>query len=101
VCNTYLEAMAAGCPLIVANTGGGAEAVRDGETGFQVPPRDVPATAAALDRVLGDAQLRQRLARAARERVDEYFALDRYLDRILAVYAQAIAGAAGKPTTRA
>lgn len=95
VANVYIEAMASGRPVVASTSGGGAEAVVPGETGLLVPPADVPATTAALDAILGDAALRARMGAAARRRVDEYFAMPRYIDRVLAVYRRAMeAGAA-------
>ena len=86
VANVYLEAMACGRPVIAADNGGTPEAVLDGQTGFLVPTGDVEATAAALDRVLGDAQLRRRLGEQARGHVESYFGTDQYIGRILAAY---------------
>lgn len=90
VANVYIEAMASGRPVVASTSGGGAEAVVPGETGLLVPPGDVAATTAALDRILGDAALRARMGEAARRRVDEYFAMPRYIDRVLAVYRRAM-----------
>jgi glycosyltransferase involved in cell wall biosynthesis len=69
-----IEAMACGVPL-VATTGGALPEVvgRDGETGLLVPPGDPGALATALGRVLGDADLADRLSVAARRRVLERF----------------------------
>jgi glycosyltransferase involved in cell wall biosynthesis len=69
-----LEAMAYGRPVVASAVGGLLDLVLDGETGVLVPPRDVPALRAALERLLGDAELRKRLGEAARERVRERFA---------------------------
>lgn len=53
----YLEAMAAGIPIICCNDGGINDVIRDGVHGFTVPPRDVIATAKTLDQMLtNDAQ---------------------------------------------
>ncbi|MEU4213087.1 glycosyltransferase family 4 protein [Streptomyces sp. NPDC026206] len=64
------EAMATGTPL-VATTGGAIPEVAgpDGETCLAVPPGDADALAAALSRLLGDADLRRRLGAAGRQRV--------------------------------
>ncbi|MCG3044180.1 glycosyltransferase family 4 protein, partial [Streptomyces sp. S1A] len=64
------EAMATGTPL-VATTGGAIPEVAgpDGETCLAVEPADAGALAAALGRLLGDAELRARLGEAGRERV--------------------------------
>lgn len=86
VANVYVEAMACGCPVIAGDAGGAPEAVTDGETGFLVAPSDVTAVAAAIDRVLEDRALRRRLGAAARRRVEDYFARDRYIERVLSAY---------------
>ncbi len=87
----YIEAMACGCPVIASNSGGGAEIVTDGHTGLLVPPNDVRAVAAAIDRMLCDADLRQRVSEAGLRRVRDYFAMDKYIQRVVAAYDKAIA----------
>lgn len=60
----YLEASAAGLP-VVGNDGCGAEdAIRDGETGFLVPQGDITALAESLVRLLNDSALRDKLGAA-------------------------------------
>jgi glycosyltransferase involved in cell wall biosynthesis len=90
VANVYIEAMACGCPVVACDTGGAPEAVLNGCTGLLVPPNNVEATTAALDRILSDPGLRLRFARAGRERVEAYFAMDKYIGRVLATYERAI-----------
>jgi len=51
---------------VATRVGGLADAVEDGATGLLVPPRDPAALRAALERLLGDAELRARLGTAAR-----------------------------------
>ena len=63
------QAMAHGRPVIATAVGGLAEAIVDGESGLLVPPEDGTALRAALERLLGDADLRARLGAAARDRV--------------------------------
>jgi glycosyltransferase involved in cell wall biosynthesis len=70
-----LEAMAAGLPVVATDVGGIPELVADGETGLLVPPGDADALAAALQRLVADAELRRRLGDAARARVEERFSL--------------------------
>jgi glycosyltransferase involved in cell wall biosynthesis len=86
----YLEAMASGCPVVASTSGGASECVIDGETGILVPRRDVPATVAALDRLLADAPLRRRMGQAGRRRVESYFTMQKLAERILVVYEKAI-----------
>jgi glycosyltransferase involved in cell wall biosynthesis len=76
---------------VASTSGGGSEAVNDGETGLLVPPNDVAATVRALDAILGDPALRQRMSAAGLRRVSDYFQMDRYVERVVAVYEKAIA----------
>ena len=66
------EALARGLPVVAAEVGGVPEALGHGADGVRpgllVPPGDPAALAAALRAWLGDAGLRRRLRRAARER---------------------------------
>jgi phosphatidylinositol alpha-1,6-mannosyltransferase len=65
----FAEAAACGVPQVCGLSGGSADAVVDGETGFVVPrPTSVASTVEALDRLLSDEALRERLGRAARAR---------------------------------
>ena len=68
-----MEAMASGCAVVSCRTSGIPELIGDGEHGLLVPERDPPALASALQRLLGDAALRRRLAGAARQRVEQDF----------------------------
>jgi len=63
-----LEAAAAGKPIVATAMGGLRDIVVDGETGLLVPAEDRAALAAALQRLAGDPQLRERLGTAARQR---------------------------------
>lgn len=71
--NVLREAMALGTPVIASRVAGIPEALDEGRCGLLVPPRDVAALASALERLLGDAALRQTLARLARRRTEEKF----------------------------
>jgi glycosyltransferase involved in cell wall biosynthesis len=62
-----VEAMQAGLPVVASRVGGVPEVVRDGREGLLVAPERPVELAAALNRVLGDQELYQRLAAAARE----------------------------------
>lgn len=87
----YLEAGAAGLPVIGTLGCGAEEAIVPGETGLLIPQADAGALAAALARLLGDPALRAAMGAAGRARAAEY-AWEHIAARVRAVYA----GAAGR-----
>jgi glycosyltransferase involved in cell wall biosynthesis len=84
------EAMAWGRPVVATRVGGLLDAVVDGETGLLVPPGDGAALRAALERLLGDAELRARLGAAAREKAQRELSFDAAADALLRVYEDAL-----------
>jgi glycosyltransferase involved in cell wall biosynthesis len=86
-----LEALARGLPIVATAVGGVAETVRPGENGFVTPVRGVPKIAAALEMLVRDAELRERMGRASRV-IARDFSVDRMVDRTLALYEQVITG---------
>jgi L-malate glycosyltransferase len=85
-----LEAMALGVPVIASAAGGNPELVYPGETGLLVPPLDPSSWARALDRMLRDAALRDRVSKAGRSLARTEFTMARTAERTEAVYAEAI-----------
>jgi len=81
---SVIEAMLTGLPVVATDIRGPREQVRDGETGFLVPPGTVEPLALALRRLAGDPALRARLGAAGRalalERFDEAKVVGRTLD---------------------
>ena len=73
------EASACGLPVVAGNSGGLAEAVRDGETGIVVEPDAPGAVAEALGRLLSDQLLARRLGQGGRKAVETYFNWDRVI----------------------
>ena len=73
------EASASGLPVIAGNSGGLAEGVREGETGFIVDPESPDAAAAALGRLVNDQLLARRLGQAGRKAIETHFNWDRFL----------------------
>jgi phosphatidyl-myo-inositol dimannoside synthase len=86
----FLEAAAAGVPSIAGRSGGSHEAVVHGETGYVVEPRWL-AVWNALDRLVADPDLRARLGRAARARVEREYGYDRLVERLRPVAAGKLA----------
>jgi glycosyltransferase involved in cell wall biosynthesis len=85
--NAVLEAMAAARPVVAAAVGAVPEIIRDGETGFLVPPDRLQTFATDVLRVLarGPGEL-SRVGAAARARVVDAFGVEAERDGILAVY---------------
>jgi glycosyltransferase involved in cell wall biosynthesis len=75
---TILEGMAMGKPVIASAITMGSDYIRDGETGFLVPPGDVDALRARIAELLDDSDLRQRIGAAARRAVEADFATDKF-----------------------
>ncbi len=73
----FLEAASCGVPQVAGDSGGAAEAVADGETGFVIDdPDDVAAVAEAFEQLLDDDELRSSMGLRSRERVESDFAYD-------------------------
>lgn len=89
-----VEAMACATP-VVATTGGALPEVagNDGETALLVPPGDPQALASAIGRALDDAELRERLGAAGRERVVARYTWRAAAERTADVYRRAIRAA--------
>ncbi|MGN6330096.1 MAG: glycosyltransferase family 4 protein [Motilibacteraceae bacterium] len=85
-----LEAAAAGTPLVVADTGGLREFVRDGVTGLRFSPRNVPGCADAVTRLLRDEVLGRRLAREARRALQRDHRWEDVAERTVQVYRRAV-----------
>jgi glycosyltransferase involved in cell wall biosynthesis len=64
----FAEAMSFGLPIIATRVGGIPELVEDGENGFLVPPKDVNSLADAIDKLVSDAELREKFGRRSYEK---------------------------------
>jgi phosphatidylinositol alpha-1,6-mannosyltransferase len=72
----YLEAAAAGLPVIVGNSGGAPEAVRDGETGYVVDGENPAQVADRIARLLDDPELARAMGREGQEWMREQWTWD-------------------------
>lgn len=70
-----LEAMASGLPVISTDCGGPATAVVNGETGFLTPVGNVESLTVAMQQLLDDWQLRERMGQTGRQVAEERFSL--------------------------
>ena len=81
--------MASGVPAVCADASGSHFLVRQGETGYLVPPSDVPAFADRLEQLITNASLRAAMATASLEN-SKQFSWNAVLSALLADYEQAV-----------
>jgi glycosyltransferase involved in cell wall biosynthesis len=91
-----IEAMACGVPIVATDGGGPAEIIQNGYDGFLVPLGDADALAAAVLKLLADASLRTRLAKAGARKVRRYRP-EQVAAEVEAVYASVLTS---RPPTR-
>jgi glycosyltransferase involved in cell wall biosynthesis len=80
------QALIAGKPVVSYDVDGAREVCIAGQTGFLIPPRDIPALAAALGQLAGDAVLRQQLGHTGRGLFADQFRHETMTRRIRELY---------------
>lgn len=83
---TMLEAMAMAKPMIITNSGGMPEIIKDGINGFVIPVRDFELLAAKINSLLGDKKLRDRLGYTGRQMVESQYTKERVTKDIISIY---------------
>jgi glycosyltransferase involved in cell wall biosynthesis/peptidoglycan/xylan/chitin deacetylase (PgdA/CDA1 family) len=89
--NVLLEAMALGKPVVATRVGGNPEIVRDGETGWLVPPRHPVALATAVLKILKDPDLGARIGAQGRDFVASRFGATLVTAQMVEVFRQVAA----------
>jgi glycosyltransferase involved in cell wall biosynthesis len=85
--SVLLEAMACSRPVVITDTPGVREYVRDGETGVVVQPGDADALATGVGELLADSDRAGALGAAGRMAVEEYFTTRKQAERISEILA--------------
>ena len=83
----YLEASATGLPVVAGDSGGAPDAVLEGETGYVVGGRDVPAIAGRVADLLGDPDRAKAMGSAGRAWVEHEWRWERQADRLQSLIA--------------
>src|SRR5712691_2786243 len=81
-----LEAMASGVPVVSTPISGIPELIDSSRDGMLVPPNSPLLLAEALDRLLADSQLRDRLAQAARAKIESEFLVEHSSSQLLSLF---------------
>jgi glycosyltransferase involved in cell wall biosynthesis len=90
VSRVALEWMASGRPVVATTVGCLPELVQDKVTGYLVGPKDAPALAAAIAKILHDPAKAASMGQNALSRVRRQFAMPAFIEKTLEVYASAI-----------
>jgi glycosyltransferase involved in cell wall biosynthesis len=85
-----VQAFATGKPVVASAVGGVPEIVKDGESGWLVPPADPERLAAAILRLLTDPETCTRVAAGARRMAEQAMRFDHRMEETLAIYRTAM-----------
>lgn len=89
---SLLEAMAMGKPVIATTCGGSCEAFEDETSGFAVPPEDSAALAEKLALLATQKDLRNRVGRVARRKVEACFGIEKNIELTVQAYEEVLCG---------
>ena len=81
-----LEAMAASCPIVATAHGGALEQVVDGTTGFLVSHKKSKEMYNALNKLIKNNNLRIKMGKAGRNRLEKFFTVNVYVKNIMKIY---------------
>lgn len=90
--SSFLEAMAAGLPIVGTPVGGISDFLTDGETGFFAKVDDPKDLASKIDLLLGDAKLRKRIAQNGKKLIGEKYSWDLIAGKINTIFKKIISG---------
>jgi len=85
-----IEAMAYGKPVIAFDVGGISEWLKDGETGFLLPPRDEAGLREKINTLIEHPQLAEQMGGKARKAVMEKFSPKRHVERLISVFEEEV-----------
>jgi glycosyltransferase involved in cell wall biosynthesis len=83
--NVVLEALSYGLPVVATRVGGVSDIIKDGVQGLLVSSGNKEELESALERLLKDGELREKLGTAARERVQKDFSKEARFARLRAI----------------
>ena len=93
-----IEAFSAGVPVVAYDSGGIAELIEDGFTGYLVRPQNPETLATRIGEAIADPGGRAKIARQARARWESRYTLQHYRERVTKVIARAATKASNAAT---
>ena len=81
-----IEAAACGRPIVTTDNPGCMEAVIDNKTGFIVPARDIKSLALAVEKLISNPKLRQKMGKAARIFAEKEFDVNSVVEKHMNIY---------------
>jgi glycosyltransferase involved in cell wall biosynthesis len=96
---TVFEGMAAAKPVIATRHGGATEMVLDGETGFLIPWDNPQEAVLAFEKLIESAVLRETLGKAGRQRVNDCFSEEKYMENFEMLISEVVANQTNSQTT--
>lgn len=81
-----IESLSAGVPVVSTDVGGMADVMRNGETGFLVPPGDASALASGIAKLIDDPGLREKMGWAGMDDMCNRYSHDRLVNDIVSLY---------------
>ncbi|MFC1667416.1 glycosyltransferase family 4 protein [Candidatus Omnitrophota bacterium] len=83
---TMLEALSSGKPMVVTETGGMPEIIKDGINGFVIPIKDFETLASRTIQLMADKDLRDRLGYTGRQMVEQNFTKEIVTENTINIY---------------
>ena len=93
ISNSIMEYMVMAKPVVVTDCDGSRELVREGETGFLVPPGDYVLLAEKIGFLLDNPDEARRMGQAGRKHIEQHFSLKTMVDRTVDIYEYALRSA--------
>ena len=83
---TMLEALSSARPMVVTETGGMPEIIKDGINGFIIPVKDFESLASRINCLLGNKELRERLGHTGRQMIEQQYTKEIVAENTLRLY---------------
>jgi len=88
--NALLEAMASGLPVVATKVSGNVDLIEDSINGFLVDPANSQQLTIAMERILKDERLVQKMGEANRKKIEKYYSMEKVVSSYIAIYEELI-----------